>query len=264
MTIKDFILYSILFILFIIVLLAIISKSACKKKSCKNCSTCSFGKCKCKDGYEGTDCEIDVRCKGKECKNSGSCVNGDCSCSNGWEGSDCGTRKLMSFNMSDRYTLKSKNGKELYRAESDDTYFRLYASNDTTTHDPAYFYFYDLTGKVDILKYNTRYNIGSIDTTNKWNTRIEPYGDYYDNGEILLCPRQFPWLFYGGIFYISPITGATIDKTSIYNIKKDTEFVIYIKNENGDEKYLKNNSTNGKITLGDFTATSSEQFIFKF
>jgi hypothetical protein len=282
MTIKDIILYSILFILFIIVLLALISKSTCNKKSCKNCSTCSFGKCKCKDGYKGNDCEIDNRCEGKECKNSGSCVNGDCSCVNGWEGSDCGTKQLMSFNLSSGYTLKSKLHGDIYEYY-DNLYRRLYNKEPTGTNiniaKIANIYFYDIEGKgkVGILKYNTPYNLVTINNYGS-KTVIEPYsGEPSDctpcpNYESLRAwPTTVPWNYQNGNFYISPINEQNnVDELTKSNIKQNQYFVISIipdllRVPPFEKKYMKSNGE-GKPIIVDKLVNKNEieKYIFNF
>ena len=300
MTIKDIILYSILFILFIIVLLVIISKSACNKKSCKNCSTCSFGKCKCKDGYKGNDCEIDNRCEGKECKNSGSCVNGDCSCVNGWEGSDCGTKQLMSFNLSSGYTLKSKLYGDIYEY-FDKIYRQLYNTKPTETNPNiakiANIYFYDIKdkGKVGILKYNTPYNLVTSTTELYYNrdndckiidqkqyrTILSPYGGGTgdckatcpDTASLRAWGISVPWDYELGRFYISPIIGKNIDKTITSDIKQNIDFVIRVIpdiplppiNPPIENKYMKNTSTKDyPIVMDKLNTSEIDKYIFTF
>ena len=233
MTIKDIILYSILFILFIIVLLALISKSLCNKKSCKNCSICSFGKCKCKDGYKGNDCEIDNRCEGKECKNSGSCVNGDCYCSNGYEGSDCGTKTLMSWNpnLNNGYTLKNNNI-TVFESTNSVLWTQLYTQAATTTVKTAIQIFFHNTNTNIHLKFNTPYNLLTRNINsllfNIYAANMKPAPKSLRSWTV----DSLPWPYYQGTFYLAPYDGS-VNKTTTENISYGAKFIIYLLDTNG-------------------------------
>lgn len=259
MTIKDIILYSILFILFIIVLLALISKSLCNKKSCKNCSICSFGKCKCKDGYKGNDCEIDNRCEGKECKNSGSCVNGDCYCSNGYEGSDCDTKTLMSWNpnLNNGYTLKNNNI-TVFESTNSVGWKQLYTQ--AATAKTAIQIFFHNTNTNIHLKFNTPYNLL---TRNINSLLFNIYGANMDPPPKSLRSwgSSFPWPYYQGTFYLAPYD-VSVNKTTTENVSSGAKFIIYMLDTKGkapppdpELNYLINSSIDGN-TIIELTKTA--------
>ena len=56
---------------------------------CSGHGTCSRGVCTCKSGYEGDNCEIDILCEGIDCNGNGTCSQGVCSCNPGYSGEDC-------------------------------------------------------------------------------------------------------------------------------------------------------------------------------
>ena len=259
MTIKDIILYSILFILFIIVLLALISKSLCNKKSCKNCSICSFGKCKCKDGYKGSDCEIDNRCEGKECKNSGSCVNGDCSCVNGWEGSDCDTKTLMSWNpnLNNGYTLKNNNI-TVFESTNSVGWTELYTQVQVTAKKTAIQIFFHNTNTNIHLKFNTPYNLL---TRNINSLLFNIYGASMETPKSLRSwDSSFPWPYYRGTFYLAPYD-VSVNKTTTENVSSGAKFIIYMldtkaqdtPHTNPELNYLINSSKDSNTTIIELT-----------
>jgi len=68
----------------------------CENVICQNEGTCNEGKCECKTGFEGENCETNIDdCIDNTCLNNGICIDGlnsySCQCEMGFEGDNCET-----------------------------------------------------------------------------------------------------------------------------------------------------------------------------
>ena len=66
----------------------------CKNVDCGDHGTCDNGKCDCKSGYTGSNCQnppTGDNCKNVDCENGGTCdkSSGKCDCINGYTGPNC-------------------------------------------------------------------------------------------------------------------------------------------------------------------------------
>jgi len=80
-----------------------IDKGLCKNVICQNEGTCNEGKCECKDGFKGDNCEINMNdcSEVNPCLNGGTCINGvdfyTCDCVGDYGGSICQFYNKNSF-----------------------------------------------------------------------------------------------------------------------------------------------------------------------